>query len=55
MEREDLNKMTASNLAVVFGPNLIWPENKTISLADIGPINSFTQYLLQNHSKIFMT
>lgn len=54
MERADLNKMTSQNLAVVFGPNLIWSENVTMSLSAIGPINMFTQFLLQHHNEIFM-
>lgn len=54
MERQDLNKMSAQNLAVVFGPNLVWSENVTMSLAAIGPINMFAQFLLQQQSKIFM-
>lgn len=54
MERADLNKMTSQNLAVVFGPNLIWSENVTMSLSVIGPINMFTQYLLQHHNEIFI-
>lgn len=46
--------MTAQNLAVVFGPNLVWSENVSMSLAAIGPINMFTQFLLQHHGEIFM-
>lgn len=54
MERSDLNKMNAQNLAVVFGPNLVWSELFSMSLAAIGPINMFTQFLLQHHNEIFM-
>ncbi|KAJ8962980.1 hypothetical protein NQ317_009027 [Molorchus minor] len=54
MERSDLNKMNAQNLAVVFGPNLVWSEIVSMSLAAIGPINMFTQYLLLHHNEIFM-
>lgn len=54
MERCDLNKMNAQNLAVVFGPNLVWSEMVSMSLAAIGPINMFTQYLLLHHNEIFM-
>ncbi|XP_018573540.1 rho GTPase-activating protein 8 [Anoplophora glabripennis] len=54
MERSDLNKMNAQNLAVVFGPNLVWSEIVSMSLNAIGPINMFTQFLLIHHSKIFM-
>ncbi|EEB11750.1 Rho-GTPase-activating protein, putative [Pediculus humanus corporis] len=39
MDRCDLNKMTSSNLAVVFGPNLIWSDTAQLSLSAIGPIN----------------
>lgn len=54
MDRSDLNKMNAQNLAVVFGPNLVWSESETMSLVAIGPINMFTQYLLQHYRDIFM-
>ncbi|KAG5879161.1 hypothetical protein JTB14_029963 [Gonioctena quinquepunctata] len=54
MERSDLNKMNAQNLAVVFGPNLVWSEVVSMSLAAIGPINMFTQFLLLHHNEIFM-
>ncbi|XP_037070417.1 rho GTPase-activating protein 1-like [Pollicipes pollicipes] len=54
MDRSDLNKMTSANLAVVFGPNLIWHHNRQMSLAAIGPINTFTDYLLQNHHQLFI-
>ncbi|KAL1516974.1 hypothetical protein ABEB36_000799 [Hypothenemus hampei] len=54
MERSDLNKMNAQNLAVVFGPNLVWSELVSMSLAAIGPINMFTQFLLLHHNEIFM-
>ncbi|XP_057671604.1 rho GTPase-activating protein 8 isoform X1 [Diorhabda carinulata] len=54
MERSDLNKMNAQNLAVVFGPNLVWSELVSMSLAAIGPINMFTQFLLIHQNDIFM-
>ncbi|XP_043189356.1 rho GTPase-activating protein 1-like [Amphibalanus amphitrite] len=54
MDRSDLNKMTSANLAVVFGPNLIWHQNRQMSLSAIGPINTFTDYLLQNHHQLFI-
>lgn len=54
MERSDLNKMNAQNLAIVFGPNLVWSELVSMSLAAIGPINMFTQFLLVHQSEIFM-
>ncbi|CAK1588502.1 unnamed protein product [Parnassius mnemosyne] len=53
-DRSCLNKMTSSNLAVVFGPNLSWPPNGQMSLQAIAPINSFTDFLLENQESIFI-
>lgn len=54
MDRCDLNKMTSSNLAVVFGPNLIWSDVTQLSLSAIGPINMFVDYVLTHHDQIFI-
>ncbi|CAL8104989.1 unnamed protein product [Orchesella dallaii] len=54
MDRADLNKMTSSNLAVVFGPNLLWSENLTLNLAAISSINMFTEFLLSDYEEIFL-
>ena len=54
MDRSDLNKMTASNLAVVFGPNLLWPRGGQMSLNAIAPINLFTEVMLLNSHQIFI-
>jgi len=27
-DRSDVNRMSASNLAIVIGPNLLWPEDE---------------------------
>ncbi|KFM71917.1 Rho GTPase-activating protein 68F, partial [Stegodyphus mimosarum] len=53
VDRSDLNKMTASNLAIVFGPNLLWARNKQASLFSITKINHFTEFLLKYHDLIF--
>lgn len=53
-DRCDMNKMTAANLAVVFGPNLAWPNDKTMSLQYIGHINTFTQFLIDNMYEVFI-
>lgn len=53
MERKDFNKMTSSNLAIVFGPNLVWPKQAQMSLDEIGPINAFIDYVLQNQDDIY--
>lgn len=54
MECKDLNKMTSSNLAIVFGPNLVWAKHNQMSLEEIGPINAFIDFVLQNHRDIYM-
>ncbi|CAG9789013.1 unnamed protein product [Diatraea saccharalis] len=53
-DRSCLNKMTSSNLAVVFGPNLAWPPKGQMSLQAIAPINAFTDFLLENQESIFI-
>lgn len=54
IDRKDLNKMTSSNLAIVFGPNLLWSKDKCASLASISAIIYFTEFLLDNFSSIFV-
>ncbi|XP_061402266.1 rho GTPase-activating protein 68F [Musca vetustissima] len=54
MECEDLNKMTSSNLAIVFGPNFLWSDKKTTSLDEIAPINAFVDFVLQNQKDIYL-
>lgn len=55
MDRSDLNKMTSSNLAVVFGPNLVRaPPSRGMSLSAIGPINQFIDFLFTHQDKIFI-
>lgn len=46
--------MTSSNLAIVFGPNLVWAKNDQMSLDEIGPINAFIDFVLQNHDDIYI-
>lgn len=54
MDRKDFNKMTSSNLAIVFGPNMIWARNDQMSLDEIGPINAFIDFVLQNKDDIYI-
>ncbi|KAF6724288.1 Rho GTPase-activating protein 1 [Oryzias melastigma] len=49
----EVNKMTDSNLAVVFGPNLLWGRDNAMTLSAIGPINNFTRVLLEQQHLIF--
>ncbi|UXI16165.1 acidic mammalian chitinase [Sarcoptes scabiei] len=57
MDHSEFNKMTAPNLAIVFGPNLLWSNkiNQTLdsSFDSITAINSFAEFLLRNHRQIF--
>ncbi|KAM4722042.1 rho GTPase-activating protein 1 [Rhinophrynus dorsalis] len=47
------NKMTNTNLAVVFGPNLLWAKDAAMTLKAINPINTFTKFLLDNQKELF--
>ncbi|KAM6074543.1 rho GTPase-activating protein 1 isoform 2-T2 [Chlamydotis macqueenii] len=49
----DTNKMTNTNLAVVFGPNLLWAKDVAITLKAINPINTFTKFLLDHQKELF--
>lgn len=49
----DRNKMTNTNLAVVFGPNLLWAKDAAITLKAINPINTFTKFLLDHQKELF--
>uniref|UniRef100_A0A672SNA7 Rho GTPase-activating protein 1-like n=1 Tax=Sinocyclocheilus grahami TaxID=75366 RepID=A0A672SNA7_SINGR len=50
----EVNKMTNANLAVVFGPNLLWGQDASMTLSAIGPINNFTRILLDLHQEVFI-
>lgn len=54
MDRKDFNKMTSSNLAIVFAPNLIYGRNNQMSLDEVAPINAFVDFVLQNHEDIYI-
>ncbi|XP_029577851.1 rho GTPase-activating protein 1 isoform X1 [Salmo trutta] len=51
--QSEINKMNNANLAVVFGPNLLWGQDAAMTLSAIGPINNFTRTLLDQHYKVF--
>lgn len=53
MECKDLNKMTSSNLSIVFGPNLVWAKHNQMSMQEIGPINNFIDFIIQEHRDIY--
>ncbi|KAM4615481.1 rho GTPase-activating protein 8-like [Polymixia lowei] len=47
------NKMSPSNLACVFGVNLVWPPQGSVSLRALTPINIFTELLIEHYSTVF--
>ena len=54
VSRESIfNKMNSSNLACVFGLNLIWPSQGAASLSALVPLNLFTELLIEHHGKVF--
>ncbi|CAH8491150.1 unnamed protein product [Dicrocoelium dendriticum] len=52
-EHSTQNKMNATNLAVVFGPCLVWSRQQT-SLNAITVINAFVQLLITHYEAIFI-
>ena len=52
VQYEESNKMTSINLAIVFGPNLLWPKGQA-NLSGIGHLNSFVAYLIDNYTQLF--
>ncbi|CAF0898310.1 unnamed protein product, partial [Didymodactylos carnosus] len=51
----DTNLMTASNLAIVFGPNLAWAQNTMDNtLANMSFINTFTEILISRYTELFL-
>jgi len=49
-----MNKMTSSNLSIVFGPNLLWPQGAPANLSAMQHINNFTLLLLDHYDDIFV-
>ncbi|XP_066525527.1 rho GTPase-activating protein 8-like [Hoplias malabaricus] len=47
------NKMSSSNLACVFGVNLVWPPQGTVSLNALTPLNIFTELLIEHYQTVF--
>ncbi|XP_078000142.1 rho GTPase-activating protein 1-like [Glandiceps talaboti] len=53
LDHSDVNKMNSVNLAIIFGPNLVWSTNHALSLAAMDQINTFTKLLLDHHDEVF--
>ena len=50
----NVNKMTCANLAIVFGPNLLYPQQESLeAILRIPKINSVVQFLLERYLEIF--
>ena len=50
---QSVNKMSASNLAIVFGPTLLRIEDPLAGLQDASEQSTIVQYLLENHLRFF--
>ncbi|CAF1011627.1 unnamed protein product [Didymodactylos carnosus] len=51
----DTNLMTASNLSIVFGPNLAWSQNSIDNtLVNMSFINTFTEILISRYTELFL-
>jgi len=51
----DKNLMTTSNLSIVFGPNIAWPEDAAMgSLPNYSLINIFTEILIDRYTELFL-
>lgn len=50
--KSDVNKMTAPNLAIVFGPNLVWSRTQA-SISSMAQINSFAKLLIDHYEELF--
>ncbi|XP_037552207.1 rho GTPase-activating protein 8 [Nematolebias whitei] len=48
-----VNRMCASNLACVFGVNLVWPRRGSLSLSALTPINIFAEILIEHFAAVF--
>ncbi|KAK3600400.1 hypothetical protein CHS0354_026630 [Potamilus streckersoni] len=46
------NRMTSANLAIVFGPNLIWPKGQA-SLSAMNHLNTFAHILIDHFDELF--
>ena len=47
------HKMSAVNMAIVLGPNLVWSQREVASLSSMGNINTLVVILIDNYKEIF--
>ena len=48
-----MNLMTAENLAVIFGPNLMWSKSRA-SLVSLGYVNACSLLLISRYDELFI-
>lgn len=53
LQHAETNKMTAANIAVVVGPNVIRSPNDQESIQHFGLINSLAEILVSNATTLF--
>jgi GR25 family glycosyltransferase involved in LPS biosynthesis len=51
--RQNENLMNASNLSVVFGPNLTWPTDQQVPISQLHNLNNFCYQLIISYDKVF--
>lgn len=49
----EVNKMTEQNLAIVFGPNILWSKSEA-SLTTLGYVNTCAQLLISQFHQLFL-
>lgn len=49
----DTNRMNEQNLAIVFGPNLMWSKNQA-SLVSVGYVNTCTLFMISHYKDLFV-
>ncbi|KAF8362800.1 rga-1 [Pristionchus pacificus] len=52
-QNSQINLMNANNLSVVFGPNLAWPTDQQVNIAQLGNLNNFCYQLIVHYDEIF--
>jgi len=49
-----VNKMTTANIAIVWVPNLVWPQEETLeTILTIPKLNGGVQFIVENYAEIF--
>ncbi|XP_055954874.1 rho GTPase-activating protein 8 isoform X2 [Patella vulgata] len=51
--KSDVNKMSPMNLAIVFGPNLVWPKGQS-NLLSLNHVNMFALFLIEKFDLVFL-